>query len=88
MTAPRGTTEHACIRCGTPVLIAGWTDQPVRCPACLTGRYVDIVFNGPPADRPAEFVEVEDADRRSIRYGEWVERDDGYWVLRIPRADR
>jgi hypothetical protein len=29
------------------------------------------------------FVEVEDDERRSIRNGEWVERDDGVWVLRV-----
>lgn len=64
----------------------GW-----RAPVHYGGQpssYVDVVFTGPPDVRPAEFVEVEDADRRSIRYGEWLQRDDGYWVLRIPRADR
>jgi hypothetical protein len=28
-------------------------------------------------------VEVEDDQGRSIRYGDWVERDDAAWVLRI-----
>lgn len=32
----------------------------------------------------ARFVNAEDHQRRSIAYGEWVERDDGHWVLRIP----
>lgn len=51
-------------------------------------RKIDIVFDGPPSPQEngcsaPHFVEVEDASRRSIRVGEWVERDDGYWVLRI-----
>jgi len=32
------------------------------------------------------FVEVEDDRGRSIRLGDWVERDDGLWALRIPRS--
>ena len=45
--------------------------------------YIDIVFDGPPAPESGRFVEVENAARASISFGEWVERDDGYWVLRI-----
>lgn len=51
------------------------------------GSYVDIVFTaapGGPEDQAAVFIEVEDDQRRSTQYGEWIERDDGYWVLRIP----
>ena len=33
------------------------------------------------------FIEVEDALGRSIRFGLWIERDDGRWVLRITPAD-
>ncbi len=48
---------------------------------------VDIVFDGPPGPESGRFVEVEDTvTRASISYGEWVERDDGYWALRIPIA--
>jgi hypothetical protein len=47
--------------------------------------HVDIVFDGPPGPEPPGFVEVEDDEGRSIRYGEWVERGDGHWALRIPR---
>lgn len=46
--------------------------------------FVDIVFDGPPGHETGRFVEVEDNKRRSIRYGEWIQRDDGFWVLRIP----
>jgi hypothetical protein len=46
---------------------------------------VDIVFTGSPGPESPQFVEVEDDHGRSIRYGQWVERDDGAWVLRIGR---
>lgn len=45
--------------------------------------YIDIVFSGPPSE-PATFVEVENPAGQSIRVGEWLQRPDGYWVLRIP----
>jgi hypothetical protein len=52
--------------------------------ASQPNSYVDIVFDGPPG--PAcHLVEVEDTDGKSIRYGEWIERTDGYWALRVPR---
>jgi hypothetical protein len=47
--------------------------------------HVDIVFTGPPGPEPPGFIEVEDDQGRSIQYGEWIERDDGSWVLRLPR---
>lgn len=42
--------------------------------------FVDIVFDG------GRFIKVENMQRASVRFGEWIERDDGYWVLRVPRA--
>lgn len=45
-------------------------------------KYIDIVFDGPPS-QPGRFVEVEDPSKSSISVGEWVQRDDGYWVLRL-----
>lgn len=48
------------------------------------GGYIDIVFDAPPGPEPGRFVEVEDASGAGISFGEWVERGDGYWVLRIP----
>lgn len=47
--------------------------------------YIDIVFDGPPSVEPPRFVEAEDESGASVRAGEWIERPDGYWVLRIPR---
>lgn len=46
-------------------------------------EFIDVLFDGPPSHESGRFVEVEDSQRRGIRAGEWVERDDGYWVLRI-----
>ena len=50
--------------------------------------YVDLLFTDPPGpDTEAAFVEAEDPSGRSIRFGEWLEREDGYWVLRIRKED-
>jgi hypothetical protein len=46
--------------------------------------YIDIVFHGPPGPEAPRFVEAEDSSGRSIDFGEWVQRPDGYWALRIP----
>lgn len=48
--------------------------------------HIDIVFDGPPSHESGRFVEVEDSEGKSIRFGEWVHRPDGYWALRIARA--
>jgi len=48
--------------------------------------YLDIVFDGPPSHEAPRFVEVENEQGCSVRAGEWVEREDGYWVLRIQVA--
>lgn len=50
----------------------------------MSDTYIDIVFDGPPAHESGHFIEVENPEGASIRVGEWVEREDGYWVLRIP----
>ena len=44
---------------------------------------IDIVFDGPPSHKSGRFIEVENQDGQSIKVGEWIERDDGYWVLRL-----
>jgi hypothetical protein len=49
--------------------------------------HIDIVFDGPPGPECGRFVEVENAMQASICFGEWVHRDDGYWVLRIKPHD-
>jgi hypothetical protein len=49
----------------------------------LEGQPLDIVFDGPPSAVSGRFVEVEDAAGASVSCGEWIHREDGYWVLRI-----
>lgn len=51
-------------------------------------EYIDIVFDGPPTHEPGRFVEVEDSGGRSINYGRWVRRENGYWALRIFADDK
>jgi hypothetical protein len=50
-------------------------------------QHVDIVFDGPPGPEAGRFIEVEDANGNSIRFGEWIQRKDDVWVLRITRTD-
>lgn len=47
---------------------------------------VDIVFDGPPSHDAPRLVEVESPPGTGIRFGKWVEREDGYWVLRFTEA--
>lgn len=44
---------------------------------------INIIFDGPPGAVAGRFVEVETDDGRSINAGEWIERTDGLWALRI-----
>lgn len=44
---------------------------------------VDIVFDGPPSHEAGRFVECERLDGTSLSIGQWVERPDGFWALRI-----
>ena len=48
-------------------------------------HYIDI--DGPPGPEAGRFVDVEDANGNSICVGEWIERKDGKWVLRITREE-
>lgn len=47
------------------------------------GEWTDIVFDGLPGPDCGRLVALENASRASVRLGEWIERDDGYWCLRI-----
>lgn len=48
-------------------------------------NYIDIVFDGPPSHEMPRLVEVENSQGQSIKVGEWIERADGFFVLRIPQ---
>lgn len=43
---------------------------------------IEIVFDGPPSEA-GRFIEVENADRCSISVGDWIDRGDGTWALRL-----
>ena len=45
--------------------------------------HIDIVFDGPPGPESGRFIDVEDDQSKGIKLGEWLQRPDGYWVLRI-----
>lgn len=47
----------------------------------------DIVFSGPPSHEAGRFVEIEDICGCSMNVGTWIEREDGYWALRITQKD-
>lgn len=47
---------------------------------------MDIVFDGPPGPTSGRFVEVEDAAGKSFNAGEWLQRPDGFWVLRLTQS--
>ena len=49
--------------------------------------YVDIVLDGPPEQGSGRLVEVEDNVGRSSKIGEWVQRPNGHWALRIRPED-
>jgi hypothetical protein len=51
-------------------------------------NYVDIVFDNFPSHHMPRFIEVENSERKSIRFGEWIERADGGVVLRVPCSAR
>ncbi len=44
---------------------------------------INIIFDGPPSHESGRFVGVETDDGKSINAGEWIERGDGLWALRI-----
>jgi hypothetical protein len=44
---------------------------------------LNVIFDGPPSHESGRFVEVETDDGRSINAGQWIERPDGLWALRI-----
>ena len=44
---------------------------------------INIVFDGPPGPEGPRFIEVETDDGHSIGVGEWQERRDGCWKLKI-----
>jgi hypothetical protein len=52
----------------------------------MAQKFIDIVFDGPPGANPGRFVEVENESGESICAGEWIDRGDGMWALRVQVA--
>ena len=50
-------------------------------------KLINIIFDDSPGPLAGRFVEVENQYGNSISIGEWVRRDDGYWVLKITAAE-
>ncbi len=48
---------------------------------------INIIFDDPPGPQGGRFIEVERDDGTSIRIGEWIQREDGKWALRISVSD-
>jgi hypothetical protein len=46
-------------------------------------RWIDIVFDGPPAPEAPRLVEIEDEKGRRIEAGTWIKRPNGTWALRL-----
>jgi len=44
---------------------------------------INIIFDGPPGPEGGRFIEVETDDGKSVRVGEWQQRKDGNWGLRM-----
>lgn len=44
---------------------------------------INIIFDGPPSHESGRFVEVENDAGEGIHAGEWIERANGLWALRI-----
>jgi hypothetical protein len=49
----------------------------------MNAPYVDVVFDGPPGAQSGRFIEAEDEHGCGTRAGEWIDRGDGTWALRI-----
>jgi len=48
---------------------------------------LNIIFTGPPGPgNDCVFIDVETDDGRSVRVGEWSQRQDGHWALRLPNS--
>ncbi len=46
-------------------------------------KTINLVFDGPPDMSGTRLIEVEDQAGKSINIGQWIQRPDGLWALRI-----
>jgi hypothetical protein len=69
----------------TKILAQDWRDLRIVLDALREARtYLDVVFDGPPSHESGRFVEVENLEGFSVGVGEWIDRGNGYWALRLP----
>lgn len=62
-----------------PQMFLVWQDTDITGSASI-----DIVFDGPPGPESGRFIEAENLSGESINAGEWIDRGDGMWALRVP----
>jgi hypothetical protein len=77
--------KPAIARAGWEEVVSDWNTRAMH-RAAPAGMALHVVFDGPPGHESGRFVECETPDGRSINAGEWHERNDGLWELRIPNA--
>lgn len=65
--------------------IIGSFDSSIRPKPEKSSRAINIIFDGPPSHESGRFVEVENDRGQSVSVGEWEEREDGLWALRITK---
>ncbi|HDR8989780.1 TPA: hypothetical protein QDA93_002387 [Burkholderia vietnamiensis] len=75
-----GERKHGCIRDERIARAASANETGAE------GAFIDIVFDGPPSRESGRFVEVEDEHGRSFNAGDWIDRGNGLWALRIVRS--
>jgi hypothetical protein len=67
------------------IIEASWAERDALQAKHGEAPPINIIFDGPPSHDAGRFVEVETDDGRSVNVGEWKERPDGLWALRIIR---
>lgn len=70
-------------RLGDPIKAAALNEAAMDLIRGAGVQYIDIVFDKIPEEDSAVFVEVEDPDGAGLKFGTWVQREDGYAALRV-----
>ena len=65
------------------MIARGYVETEEGAPVQVNLDTLDIVFDGPPGPEGGRFVEVENSKGQSVSVGQWLQRKDGYWALRI-----
>ena len=73
------------------IVIRGWDSENADAGRAALAAYdaqkeckiLDIVFDGPPGPKSGRFVETEDEHGHGVNCGDWIDRGNGLWALRI-----